>query len=485
MDKKQLIEMIEAVSYEKNMPKQRVRQAMESAIAALVRREARPDDGQFRARIAEDGSVSTWRVWNYVDEVKNPATERLASKEHPAGTTVEEEVPGPKWTRQGLQVVKQVLYQRLREGLRLTVAEIWRDRVGEVVTGVVKRTCKGGWVLDLGEPAEGVIVGRDRIPNETLRIGNRVRAVVKSVNDTGNGPAVVLSRSDESLLHGLIRMEVPEVDMGMVRIHAIARDPGVRAKIAVSAGVGLRNSPTGTCVGMRGVRAQAITNELNGEKLDFIEFSDNIAEFLVAAMAPGEIETLIVDENERRALMGVNANLLGRAIGANGQNVRLASKLTGWKIEVMSSEDLEARRAADDAKTAERLSQALELDEEMARTLVEEGFSHIEEIAYCGIGDLLSIEGFDEELAIELQTRAKDWLLDQELVKAEEELAAGPQTLSDLPGISEEDVANLQSQGIDTLEKLAECGIMDVVWDEARDDQLGQWIMAAREATAA
>lgn len=483
MDKKQLIEMIEAVSYEKSMPIERVRQAMESAIAALARREARPDDGQFRAFIDEDGEVSAWRVWHYVDEVEDPATQRLATKEYPDGTTIEEQIDVPKWTRQGLQVVKQVLFQRLKEGLRLTVAEVWRDRVGEVVTGVVKRTCKGGWVLDLGEPAEGVLAGRETIPNETLRIGNRVRALVKSVNETGNGPSIVLSRSDENLLRELIRVEVPEIDMGMVKIHAIARDPGVRAKIAVSAGVGLRNSPTGTCVGMRGVRAQAVSNEINGEKLDFIEWSDSPAQLLVSAMAPGEIETMILDETEKRALMGVEADKLGRAIGSGGQNIRLASKLTGWKIEAMSSQDLETRRKEEDRQAAQRFADALELDEEMSQILVEEGFYQIEEIAYCGIGDLLAIDGFDEMIVEELQARARDFLLNRELLKAQEEVAAGPQELDDLPGISQEDVQALKDQGIDTLAKLAECGIMDVVWDEERDEELGSWIMAAREAT--
>lgn len=485
MDKKQLLEMIEAVSYEKSMPIERVRGAMESAIAALARREAKPDDGEFSALIEEDGEVSAWRVWYYVDEVENPSTQRLATKEYPDGTVIEEQVDVPKWTRQGLQVVKQVLFQRLKEGLRLTVAETWSDRVGEIVTGVVKRTCKGGWILDLGEPAEGVLAGREAIPNETLRIGNRVRALVKSVNETGNGPAIVLSRSDENLLLELIRVEVPEIDMGMVKIHAIARDPGVRAKIAVSAGVGLRNSPAGTCVGMRGVRAQAVSNELNGEKLDFIEWSENPAQLLVSAMAPGEIETIILDEGEKRALMGVNADKLGRAIGGGGQNIRLASKLTGWKIEAMSAEDLEARRVKEDQRAAEKLGQALELDEEMSQILVEEGFYQIEEVAYCGIGDLLAIEGFDDEIAVELQARAQDWLLNRELLKAQEEVEAGPVKLGDLEGISQEDVAKLEEQGIDSLNKLAECGIMDVMWDEERDDELGSWIMAAREATAA
>lgn len=485
MDKKQLIEMIEAVAYEKSMPEARVRQAMEGAVAALARREAKPDDGEFGASIAQDGTVRAWRVWRYVDVVENPAVERLADAEHPVGHVEEVEVPEPKWTRQGLQVVKQVLYQRLREGLRQTVAEAWKARVGEVVTGVVKRACKGGWILDLGEPAEGVLAGRDTIPREVLRVGNRVRALVKSVNEDGNGPGVVLSRTDEDLLRELITTEVPEVGMGLVKIHAIARDPGVRAKIAVSAGPGLRNSPTGTCVGMRGTRAQAVSNEINGERLDFVEWSENPAEFLVAAMAPAEIDTIILDESEHRAMMGIAPELLGRAIGAGGQNIRLASKLTGWKIEAMTLDDLVAKREAEDGEAIAQISKALDMDEEMAGALIEEGFYNIEDIAYCSPADLLTIDGFDEEIVEELQARARDAMLSLELEKAAAEVAAGPQSLSDLDGITEEDVAALEKQGITTLNQLAECGIMDVVWDEERDEQLGAWIMAAREATPA
>lgn len=485
MDKKQLVEMIEAVAYEKSMPEARVRTAMEGAVAALARREAKPDDGEFGAQIDKDGTVNAWRVWHYVEAVENPAVEREATDEFPAGTVVEEEVPEPKWTRQGLQVVKQVLYQRLREGLRQTVAEVWKDRVGEVVTGVVKRTCKGGWILDLGEPAEGVLAGRDTIPNETLRVGHRVRVLVKSVNDEGNGPGVVLSRSDEGLLRELISTEVPEVGMGMIKIHAVARDPGVRAKIAVSAGPGLRNSPTGTCVGMRGTRAQAVSNEINGERLDFVEWSDNPAEYLVAAMAPAEIETLVLDEGERRAMMGIHPDRLGRAIGAGGQNIRLAAKLTGWKIEAMTRDDLTAKREAEDAEAIARIGKALDMDEEMAIALIEEGFYNVEDIAYCAPGDLLTIEGFDEDIVEELQARAREAMFNSELEKAASEAAAGPQTLADLDGISDEDVAKLSEQGIDSLAKLAECGLMDVIWDEERDEELGAWIMAAREATPA
>ena len=485
MDKKQLVEMIEAVAYEKSMPEARVRQAMEGAVAALARREAKPDDGDFRASIDSDGTVTAWRVWRYVDTVENPALERQATKLHPVGTTAEEPVAEPKWTRQGLQVVKQVLYQRLREGLRQTVADTWEGRVGEVVTAVVKRACKGGWILDLGEPAEGVLTGRERIPNENLRIGHRVRVLVKSVNKEGGGPGVVLSRSDEALLRELITVEVPEVGMGMVKIHAIAREPGVRAKIAVSAGPGLRNSPSGTCVGMRGMRAQSISNDINGERLDFVEWSENPAEFLVAAMAPAEIETLVLDENEHRAMMGIAPEKLGRAIGAGGQNIRLASKLTGWKIEAMTLDDLAAKREAEDNEAIGKIGKALDMDEEMASALIDEGFYNIEDIAYCEPAELLVIDGFDEDIVEELQSRARDALLAIEVEKAAAKAAEGPKTLDDLDGISSEDVAALEKQGIDSLAKLAECGLRDVIWDEERDEELGAWIMAAREATPA
>lgn len=484
MDKKQLIEMIEAVSYEKSMPKDRVRKAMESAIAALARRQAKPEDGEFGARIENDGSLTTWRVWRYVDAVENAFVERLADNKNKAGTVVHETIDNPQWTRQGRLIVKQVLAQRLREGLRETVYDSWKDRVGEIVTGIVKRVSKSGYVIDLGEPAEGILSGRDTIPKESLRPGFRVRALVRDVKSEGNGPSIILSRTDEDFLRELITREVPEVSTGQVVIHSIARDPGQRAKIAVSAGPGLRQSATGTCVGMRGVRAQAVSNEINGERLDFVDWSENIADFVLAAMAPAQIDSLVIEEADRRVLMGIKAERLGRAIGSGGQNIRLASKLTGWKIEAMSLEDLAARREKEDSDAVARLASALELDDELATVLVHEGgFYNVDEIAFSSLGDLLNIEGIDEDMAEELQNRGRDYLLNKELEEAEADVARGPQSLSELDGISEEDVAKLVEQGIDTIEKLADCGIMDVIWDEERDDELAAWIMSAREAT--
>ena len=482
---KLLLEMIDAVAYEKGMPKVRVQDAMEQAIAALARREAKAPEGLFQAEIAPDGDVHAWRVWEHVDTVENPERERPSDDQHAAGSQSQETMPTPSWNRQGLQVVKQVLSQRLREGLRQSVAEDWQERVGEVVMGQVKRVDPKRIIVDLGEPAEGTIGGRDLIPNERFRVGDRIRALVLSVDADNKGSTIVLSRSHEDFVRALVTREVPEVGLGQIVIHSVARDPGQRAKVAVSAAKGLRNSATGTCVGMRGVRAQAVSNEINGERLDFIEWSDRPAEYILSALAPAEVKTMVLDETARTAQIGVKAENLGRAIGVGGQNIRLATKLTHWKLEIMSSEDLAQKRADEDTATVKRLAEGLNLDEDFALVLVENGFYDLTDLAWCSPGDLLVIDGLDEDMVTELQERAKEALIDAELAQTEAMVAEGPKCLADLPGISGADVKALEDQGITTLEALADCAVMDVIWNEDRDEELGQWIMAAREATGA
>lgn len=474
---KQLVDMIEAVAYEKSMPEDLVRAAMEAAIAALARREQKAPGGVFRAEIEKDGTVNVWRVWQQVDEVVDEEKERLRT---PGGQDiVEEQVETPQWTRQGLQVVKQVLAQKLKQGLRNTIAEAWQGRVGDVVMGVVKRVDKNRIVIDLGEPVEGVLSGKDRIPGELFKIGQRCRAIVASVSAEGQGPVISLSRSSDDFVKELIAIEVPEVDMGQVIIRAVARDPGQRAKVAVQAGPGLRSSPAAVCVGMRGVRSQAVSNEINGERLEFIEWKDDFAQFLIAALNPAEIVKITIDEAAKRAAVGVPQENLARAIGSRGQNVRLASKLTGWNIDLMSVEDLEAKREQEDASARQTLMDALDIDEEIATLLVNEGFLTVEDMALSLEAELLYIEELDEDIIAELRERATNALLLQEITAHEE---APLQELDQLDGISSDDVAALNKQGITTLENLADLGVMDVVWNEDRDDELEKWIMQAREA---
>ena len=486
---KQLVDMIEAVAYEKSMPQDLVRAAMESAISALARREQKAPGGVFRTDIEKDGSVHVVRVWSVVDEIADPEKEvswaipsALTENAEKDASEILETVDTPQWTRQGLQVVKQVLAQKLKQGLRTTIAEAWQNRVGDVVMGVVKRADKSRIVLDLGEPVEGVISGKDRIPGEMFRIGQRCRALVTQVNAEGMGPVITLSRSADDFVKELVSIEVPEVDLGQVIIRAVARDPGARAKIAVEAGNGLRNHPAAVCVGMRGVRAQAVSNEINGERLEFIQWSDVPAELVIAALAPAEVSTLVLDENDQRAMVGVDKENLARAIGSRGQNVRLAARLTGWNIELMSTEELQIKRQAEDQEAIDTLCELMDMDQEMAELLVSEGMRTVEDIHYSSLGDLLMIEGFDEELAQELKDRAENAVLLAEMLAVDDSQDESIQLdLTSLSGITAEDVTELNRQNINTLADLADMGVMDVEWNEERDEQLSSWIMEARK----
>lgn len=468
---KQLIDMIEAVAYEKAMPEATVREAMESAIASLARKESREPGGLFHAEIDKDGNVSCWRIWEIVDNVMDEDRERLGEN---VGDMEYEEVPTPKWTRQGLQVVKQVLAQRLKQGLRQTIADAWKGREGDVVMGVVKRIDKNRIIVDLGEPAEGVIAGKNRIPGEMFKIGHRVRACVDKVNAENMGPVIELSRTSDQFLRELIAIEVPEVDVGQVKIRSIARDPGSRAKIAVEAGQGLRNHPAAVCVGMRGVRAQAITSELNGERLEFIEWVDNPAEFLLAAMAPAEVTTLYMDEGTQTARVAVAQDKLARAIGSRGQNVRLASKLTGWTINLMSNEDYDAKMEEENQEAISQLVELMDMDEEFAQVLVEEGFMSVEDIFHSSIATLMSIDGVDEETAEMLKERATDAMLVKQMFE-EPDLSS----LASVEGMNDEYIAILNGQGIVSMQDLADQATDDV---EGFDDpdMVGNWIMDAR-----
>lgn len=475
---KQLVDMIEAVAYEKSMPEDLVRAAMEAAISALAKKTQKAPGGVFRSEIHKDGTVDVKRVWDVVDVVEDPDKQVVRGETTADQSTIETQVDTPQWTRQGLQVVKQVLAQKLKQGLRSTIAEAWEHRVGDVVMGVVKRVDKNRIVVDLGEPVEGVIGAKDRIPGEMFKIGQRCRAIVSAVTADGQGPVISLSRSSEDLLKELIAIEVPEVDMGQVVIKAVARDPGQRAKIAVMAGPGLRSNPAAVCVGMRGVRSQAVSNEINGERLEFIEWKEDFAEFVIASLSPAEIQKLSIDENKKQILVGVPQDNLARSIGSRGQNVRLATKLIGWQIDLVSLEDFDQRRDDEDQKAQSVLMDALDIDEEIASILVQEGFTTVEDIALSPMGDLLLIAEMDEEIVNELQERASNALLLEELNRAPDKITS----LSELDGIGEEDLVILNKQGIETLDQLAELGLMDVIWNEDRDDELERWIMQSREA---
>ena len=469
---KQLVEMIEAVAYEKAMPEASVREAMESAIASLARKESREPGGSFFAEIDKDGNVRCFRVWEIVDNVMDEDRERLGEN---VGDIEHDEVPVPQWTRQGLQVVKQVLAQKLKQGLRQTIASAWKGREGEVVMGVVKRIDKNRIIVDLGEPAEGVIAGRNRIPGEMFKVGHRVRAVVDKVDEENMGAVIELSRTSDQFLRELIAIEVPEVELGQVHIRSIARDPGSRAKIAVEAGTGLRNHPAAVCVGMRGVRAQAISSELNGERLEFIEWSDDPAQFLLQAMTPAEVTTLYMDETTQSARVAVSQDKLARAIGSRGQNVRLASKLTGWTINLMSNEDYDNKMQEEAQEAMAQLMELMDMDEEFAQVLVEEGFMTVEDVFHSSVATLMTIDGIDEDTATMLRERAQDAILLKQMLEEPD-----VNDLRVVEGMTDEAILVLENQGIATTQDLADQATDDV---EGFDDpeMVGAWIIDARK----
>ena len=485
---KNLIDMIEAVSYEKSMPKDTVWSAMEAAVAALARKENKGGAGEFKATIQKDGSVDAVRLWQVVapEDIEDPERQISVHDDIIAdwtdtaaavGDVVEEPVDEPTWTRQGAQVVKQVLAQRLKQGLRVSIAEQWAGRVGETHIGLVKRVDRDRIIVDLGEPVEGVMGQRDRIPGEMFKVGQRVRVLIKDVQADGQGPVITVSRSDDAFLRELIGIEVPEVDMGQVIIHGVARDPGSRAKVAVEAGRGLRSHPAAVCVGMRGVRAQAISGEINGERVEFIEWNENPAEFILAALHPAEVRTLVLDEDDKRAMVGVDAENLARAIGGRGQNVRLAARLTGWNIDIMSSEELQGRRDSEDETSRQNLVSLIDIDEELAGILVEEGFLTIEDIALSPIGDLLVIEGMDQDTVLALQERARDSMALRQMLHADDDSV--PETLADL-GFAPEEVVALALQDVVSIQDLADQAVGDLDWPDADQQELGTRIMQAR-----
>lgn len=475
-----MLDMIKAVANEKGMPVDLVRSAMEAAIASWVRREQKAPDGTFVVTIhPESGEVRTARTWVEVpdeESLTNPQAERVAGD----GVLFEEELPEPTWNRQGLQVVKQVLYQRIKQGLRATIAEAWMDRMGTIVRGVVKRSDRRV-IVDLGEPVEGLLGPRDLIKGEHFRVGDRIGAVVTDVNAEGHGPVVTLSRTADAYVRELVAQEVPEIELGLVILKNVVREPGSRAKVAVAPGPGLRGSAPAICAGSRGVRAQAISSEINGERLDFIPWTENQVDYILAALAPAEVSDLIVDEDEHRVWIGVESDKLARAIGTRGQNVRLAARLTGWMMEIMSSEELAAKREAEDEQMHQTLKDQIDADDNLAEALISSGFETIEDIFLAKVEDLMEIDGFDEELAAMVKERA-DAAVSLNQLEATVALQ-DPNDLSHLTALTETDHQRLTEQGITGLQDLADQATDDLEWPSREKQRLADWIMEARRLT--
>ena len=487
---KELLLVAEAVSNEKAVPREKIFEALEFALAAATKKKSAIEI-EVRVKIdQETGDYDTFRRWLVVPDdhqMENPVAEMSISAaqydepELQLGDYVEEQIESIKFDRITTQMAKQVIVQKVREAERGQIADAYRGQIGELITGIVKKVNRDNVTLDLGNNAEAVLYREDMIQRETFRPGDRIRAYLYAVRPEVRGPQLFLSRTKPEMLIELFRIEVPEIGEEMLDIVAAARDPGSRAKIAVKSN-DRRIDPVGACVGMRGARVQAVSGELNGERVDIVLFDDNHAQFVINAMSPAEVASIIVDEDRKSMDIAVAEDNLAMAIGRSGQNVRLASQLTGWELNVMTVADMAEKHQAENSKTIEIFTKGLELDEDFATMLVEEGFSSLEEIAYVPVAELLEIDGLDEELVEELRTRAKAALTTQALANEESlEKSEPTEELLNLEGVDRHLGFVLASRGVTNLEELAEQGTDDLAdIEELGATKAGELIMAAR-----
>jgi N utilization substance protein A len=489
---KELLLVIEAVANEKGVPRQVILEAMEAALASAAKKRYPEQDVACRVSInPKDGSYETFRRWEVVaDDVVMESPDRMirlmdAVEEKPGiqvGEFIEEPIENPEFGRISAQAAKQVIVQRVREAERQQVVDAWKDRVGELVTGVVKRAERGNIYVDLGGNAEAFIPKDKSIPRDALRPGDRVRGFLYEVRSESRGPQLFISRTAPEFMIELFKLEVPEVGQGLVEIKAAARDPGDRAKIAVLAH-DHRTDPIGACIGMRGSRVQAVSNELNGERIDIVLWSENAAQFVINAMAPAEVQSIIVDEERHSMDLAVAEEKLAQAIGKGGQNVRLASRLTGWQLNVMTQDQISAKSEAEQAAARKLFMEKLEVDEEIAGILVGEGFGTVEEIAYVPVAELLAVEGFDEDIVEELRARARDALLTEALAVEEDLEEHKPsEDLLTLEGMDDALAYALAARGVSTREDLAELAVDEITDIEGVDEErAAALIMEARK----
>lgn len=489
---KELLLVIEAVANEKGVPRQVILEAMEAALASAAKKRYPEEDMACRVAInPKDGIYETFRLWEVVaDDVVMESPDRMIRMmdavderaDAQVGEFIEHQIDNPEFGRISAQAAKQVIVQRVREAERQQVVDAWSDRVGELVTGVVKRAERGNIFIDLGGNAEAFIPKDKSIPRDALRPGDRVRGYLYEVRAESRGPQLFISRTAPEFMIELFKLEVPEVGQGLVEIKAAARDPGDRAKIAVLAH-DHRTDPIGACIGMRGSRVQAVSNELNGERIDIVLWSDNSAQFVINAMAPAEVQSIIVDEEKHAMDLAVGEEKLAQAIGKGGQNVRLASRLSGWQLNVMTQDQISAKSEAEQGVSRQLFMDKLEVDEEIAGILVGEGFSTVEEIAYVPVAELLAVEGFDEDIVEELRARARDALLNDALAVEESLEEHKPSDdLFSLDGMDEATAYALASRGVSTRDDLAELAVDEIIDIEGMDEaRAAALIMAARK----
>ncbi|RMF09352.1 MAG: transcription termination/antitermination protein NusA [Alphaproteobacteria bacterium] len=476
-NKLELLQIADAVAREKAIDRQIVIAAMEDAIQKAAKSRYGTEN-EIRAEIDPDtGEIHLARLLEIVEDVTMEATQislEEAKKRNPeasVGDFIAEELPPLDFGRVAAQNAKQVIVQKVREAERERQYEEYKDRVGEIVNGIVKRVEYGNVIVDLGR-AEAIIRRDESLPRETFKYGDRVRAYIYDVRREQRGPQIFLSRTHPEYMAKLFAQEVPEIYDGIVEIKSVARDPGSRAKIAVISNDSSID-PVGACVGMRGSRVQAVVNELQGEKIDIIQWSPDAATFIVNALAPAEVVKVVLDEEAERIEVVVPDSQLSLAIGRRGQNVRLASQLTGWDIDILTEAEESERRQAEFAERTKMFMEALDVDEVIAQLLTSEGFSSIEEVAYVDISEIANIEGFDEDTATEIQTRAREYLerREAELTARRKELGVADE-LAEIEGLTSEMLVALGENGVKTLEDFAGCATEDLIgWYEKVDGE--------------
>ncbi len=488
---KEILMVVDAVSNEKGVDKEVIFEALEAALASATRKK---HGEEWDVRVAIDrksGDYETYRRWKVFadDSTELEAPERelrlddardLDPKTEP-GAFVEEPMESVGFGRIAAQQAKQVIVQKVREAERAQVVDAYKDRVGQLVSGVVKRVDRNGIYVDLGSNAEGFIPRTDMIPREQAKPQDRIKAFLKEVRSEPRGPQLFLTRTAPEFLIELFKLEVPEVGQGLIQILGAARDPGVRAKIAVRSN-DPRIDPVGACVGMRGSRVQAVSNEIAGERVDIIPFDDNPAQFVINAMSPAEVMSIVVDEDSHSIDIAVAEEKLSQAIGRGGQNIRLASQLTGWDLNVMTESDADAKSESEARELVQTFMKQLDVDEDVATILVQEGLSTVEEVAYVPQAELMAIEEFDEEMVKELRNRARDVLLTQAIASEESLDQSMPaDDLLLLEGMSPDLALALARRGVRTREDLAEQSVDDLADIEGlAQEEAGRLIMKAR-----
>ena len=487
---KEILLVVESVSNEKGVSEDVIIEALELALETATKK-GYDEEVEFRVVIdKESGEYETFRFWNVVEddvEIEFPGAQMTLTeaKEKDAllevGGRYEIPVESVEFGRIAAQTAKQVIVQKVREAERAQVVDAYRSKVGELVNGQVKKVTREAVIVDLGNNAEAILPREEWIPRETFRVGDRLRGLLEEIRPDARGPQLALTRTSPLVLVELFKIEVPEIADGVIEILGCARDPGSRAKIAVKTNDG-RMDPVGACIGMRGSRVQAVSNELGNERIDIVLWDDNVAQLAINAMSPAEVVSIVVDEETRSMDIAVSEENLAQAIGRGGQNVKLASELTGWELNIMTEEEAAEKHEAEAGTIMESFMQQLDVDEDVAVVLVEEGFTTLEEVAYVPIEEMIAIDGFDEDIVEELRARAKNAITTQELATEEELGSTEPaDDLLNMEGMDRRLAYLLAGMGIVTMEDLAEQAIDDLIdIEEMTEERAGELIMTAR-----